>query len=108
MDWQRYRGQFPGASAPAFLSVVVEGRSSAEAIPESAAARLRADLERAAPRKRLELLMDHVRGHALHVLGNDRLDTSPALATLGAAVKYHEDQLRVQRDILPDLLARLA
>ena len=30
-----------------------------------------------------------------------------AEATLGAAVKYHEDQLRVQRDVLPDLLARL-
>jgi len=69
MDWQRYCGQFPGASAPAFLSRVVQGQSSVEAVPVSAAARLRAELEGAAPRKRLDLLMEHVRDHALHVLG---------------------------------------
>ena len=45
---------------------------------------------------------------ALHVLGADRLDRPRAIATLGAAVKYHEDQVRVERDVLPDLLARLA
>ena len=46
--------------------------------------------------------------HALHVLGSDRLDEPRAVATLGAAVKYHEDEVRVRRDVLPDLLARLA
>jgi MoxR-like ATPase len=45
---------------------------------------------------------------ALHVLGADRLDGTRAIATMGAAVKYHEDQLRVERDVLPDLLAKLA
>jgi MoxR-like ATPase len=45
---------------------------------------------------------------ALHVLGSDRLDQTRAVATLGAAVKYHEDQVRVERDLLPDLFARLA
>ena len=45
---------------------------------------------------------------ALHVLGSERLDDGRAIATLGAAVKYHEDQIRVERDVLPDLLARLA
>ena len=45
---------------------------------------------------------------ALHVLGSARLDDGRAVATLGAAVKYHEDQVRVAREILPDLLARLA
>ena len=45
---------------------------------------------------------------ALHVLGADRLDGTRAIATLGTAVKYHEDQLRVERDLLPDLMARLA
>ena len=45
---------------------------------------------------------------ALHVLGSERLDDGRAVATLGAAVKYHEDQVRVQRDVLPELLARLA
>jgi MoxR-like ATPase len=44
---------------------------------------------------------------ALHVLGASHLDAERAAATLGAAVKYHEDQLRVQRDILPDLVATL-
>jgi MoxR-like ATPase len=44
---------------------------------------------------------------ALHILGATELDATLAEATLGAAVKYHEDQLRVQRDVLPDLLARL-
>jgi MoxR-like ATPase len=44
---------------------------------------------------------------ALHVLGAGHLDAERAAATLGAAVKYHEDQLRVQRDILPDLVATL-
>jgi MoxR-like ATPase len=45
---------------------------------------------------------------ALHVLGSDRLDGARAIATMGAAVKYHEDQVRVERDLLPDLMARLA
>ena len=45
---------------------------------------------------------------ALHVLGAGRVDDARAIATMGAAVKYHEDQVRVQRDVLPDLLARLA
>jgi MoxR-like ATPase len=45
---------------------------------------------------------------ALHVLGARRLDADGARDTLGAAVKYHEDELRVRRDVLPDLLAKLA
>jgi MoxR-like ATPase len=45
---------------------------------------------------------------ALHVLGARRLDAALARDTLGAAVKYHEDELRVRRDVLPDLLAKLA
>jgi MoxR-like ATPase len=45
---------------------------------------------------------------ALHVLGADRLDGNRAIATMGAAVKYHEDQVRVERELLPDLMARLA
>src|SRR5664279_5019228 len=32
---------------------------------------------------------------ALHILGSDRLDGERATATLGAAIKYHEDQTRV-------------
>ena len=45
---------------------------------------------------------------ALHVLGTDRLDGTHAIATMGAAVKYHEDQVRVEREVLPALLERLA
>ncbi|HEY8302888.1 MAG TPA: MoxR family ATPase [Jatrophihabitans sp.] len=45
---------------------------------------------------------------ALHVLGADRLEGSRAIATMGAAVKYHEDQVRVERELLPELMARLA
>jgi MoxR-like ATPase len=41
--------------------------------------------------------------HALHVLGAVDLDPERASATLGAAVKYHEDQLRVRREVLPEL-----
>ncbi|TAM85969.1 MAG: MoxR family ATPase [Jatrophihabitans sp.] len=44
---------------------------------------------------------------ALHVLGARSLDAETATVTLGAAIKYHEDQVRVQRDLLPDLLERL-
>ena len=44
---------------------------------------------------------------ALHVLGATSLDRDRALVTLGAAVKYHEDQVRVERDVLPELLERL-
>jgi MoxR-like ATPase len=44
---------------------------------------------------------------ALHVLGADHLDGERANVTLGAAVKYHEDQVRVRDAILPDLLDRL-
>jgi MoxR-like ATPase len=45
---------------------------------------------------------------ALHMLGNSRLDGEQATATLGAVIKYHEDQTRVEREILPELLAKLA
>jgi MoxR-like ATPase len=45
---------------------------------------------------------------ALLVLGATRLEDESALATLGAAVKYHEDQLRVQREVLPQLDALLS
>ncbi|MCU1656347.1 MAG: ATPase associated with various cellular 5 [Pseudonocardiales bacterium] len=41
---------------------------------------------------------------ALHVLGATSLDAARAAATLGAAVKYHEDQIRVRRDLLPELV----
>ncbi|MGH8961876.1 MAG: AAA family ATPase [Jatrophihabitantaceae bacterium] len=44
---------------------------------------------------------------ALHVLGAGTLTADNADATLGAAIKYHEDQLRVRRELLPDLLERL-
>jgi MoxR-like ATPase len=44
---------------------------------------------------------------ALHVVGAGRLDASTAEATLGAAVKYHEDQLRIEREVLPQLVAML-
>jgi hypothetical protein len=40
---------------------------------------------------------------ALHVLGAEKLDADRATATLGAAVKYHEDQERVRAQILPAL-----
>ena len=46
--------------------------------------------------------------HALLVVGATRLDDASAVATLGAAVKYHEDQLRVTREVLPQLDALLA
>jgi MoxR-like ATPase len=45
---------------------------------------------------------------ALHMLGNSHLDGEQATATLGAVIKYHEDQTRVEREILPELLAKLA
>jgi MoxR-like ATPase len=45
---------------------------------------------------------------ALHMLGSSRLDGEAASATLGAVIKYHEDQTRVEREILPELLAKLA
>ena len=45
---------------------------------------------------------------ALLVIGATRLDDKAAAATLGAAVKYHEDQLRVQREIMPELAALLS
>jgi MoxR-like ATPase len=44
---------------------------------------------------------------ALHVLGATYLDADRAAATLGAAVKYHEDEQRVRRDILPELVETL-
>jgi MoxR-like ATPase len=45
---------------------------------------------------------------ALLLVGATRLDDESAVATLGAAVKYHEDQLRVQRDVIPELDALLS
>jgi MoxR-like ATPase len=46
--------------------------------------------------------------HALLVLGATRLDDESAVATLGAAIKYHEDQLRVRREVIPQLGAVLS
>jgi MoxR-like ATPase len=40
---------------------------------------------------------------ALLIVGAVRLDDKTAAATLGAAVKYYEDQLRVSRELLPQL-----
>jgi MoxR-like ATPase len=45
---------------------------------------------------------------ALHILGASGLDAELAAATLGAAVKYHEDEVRVRRDILPQLVEQLS
>jgi MoxR-like ATPase len=44
---------------------------------------------------------------ALTMLGADALSADGAQATLGAAIKYREDQLRVTRDLLPELVERL-
>ncbi len=46
--------------------------------------------------------------HALHILGATGLDAELAAATLGAVVKYHEDEVRVRRDILPELTEQLS
>ncbi|MGN6606909.1 MAG: AAA family ATPase [Jatrophihabitans sp.] len=44
---------------------------------------------------------------ALHLVGATSLTGDAARATLGAVIKYREDAVRVERDILPDLLERL-
>jgi len=44
---------------------------------------------------------------AMHILGASGLDPELAAATLGAAVKYREDEVRVRRDILPQLAEQL-
>jgi MoxR-like ATPase len=44
---------------------------------------------------------------ALHLVGADRFDLEAAVTTLGAAVKYHEDQTRVVRDVLPEAVGVL-
>ena len=44
---------------------------------------------------------------ALHLVGADRFDLEAAVTTLGAAVKYHEDQTRVVRDVLPEAAGAL-
>jgi MoxR-like ATPase len=45
---------------------------------------------------------------ALLMVGVDRLDDESAAATLGAVVKYHEDELRVRREVIPELTALLS
>ncbi|MHA3700683.1 AAA family ATPase [Jatrophihabitans sp. YIM 134969] len=40
--------------------------------------------------------------HALYLIGADQFDLESAVATLGTAVKYREDQARVVRDVLPE------
>jgi MoxR-like ATPase len=45
---------------------------------------------------------------ALLMVGASDLDAETAGATLGAAVKYHEDQLRVQREMMPELATLLS
>jgi hypothetical protein len=42
------------------------------------------------------------------MVGADRLDDESAAATLGAVVKYHEDELRVRREVIPELTALLS
>ncbi|MDP9115890.1 MAG: MoxR family ATPase, partial [Actinomycetota bacterium] len=45
---------------------------------------------------------------ALLVVGATRLEDESASVTLGAAVKYHEDQLRVRRELVPELASLLS
>jgi MoxR-like ATPase len=45
--------------------------------------------------------------YALRLLGAAELTGPAARATLGALLKYREDQVTVERDVLPGLLARL-
>jgi MoxR-like ATPase len=65
----------------------------------SAVAQIATDVALAA--QRLREMIDWA--HALTVLGADHLSPEVAGATLGAAVKYHEDQDRVRAELLPDL-----
>jgi MoxR-like ATPase len=78
-------------------------------VPE-ASERLAADVARAVARLR-EMHLQKPPGiaesidwaRALHVLGAAELDAAFAGATLGAAIKYHEDDARVRREFLPEL-----
>ena len=44
---------------------------------------------------------------ALRLLGATELSRPAVRATLGALLKYREDQVTAERDVLPGLLARL-
>jgi MoxR-like ATPase len=45
---------------------------------------------------------------ALHALGAQALTLDAAQASLGAAVKYREDEVRVREELLPELVRRLS
>ena len=87
MDWRRYREQFVKASMPPFLSrLAADPETAGEASRSPRAAWLRIELEDAAPRKRMNLLLDHVRRQAITVLGLPAaysLDAQQGLRDLG-------------------------
>ncbi|HYO60254.1 beta-ketoacyl reductase, partial [Archangium sp.] len=71
VHWSRYLAQFPRGAAPTLLAevsgrVVGEPEAGERTSPE-----LRRRLESAEPRQRLTLLMEHVQGEAVRVLGLD-------------------------------------
>ncbi|SEL14132.1 Acyl transferase domain-containing protein [Stigmatella aurantiaca] len=71
VQWSRYLAQYPRGAAPTVLAEV-SGRVAAE--PEVnglSSSEFRRRLESAEPRQRLPLLMEHVQGEAVRVLGLD-------------------------------------
>ncbi|WP_257460229.1 type I polyketide synthase [Archangium lipolyticum] len=70
VHWSRYLEQFPRGAAPTLLAELY-GRVVAGPEGEHASSELRRRLEKAEPRQRLSLLLEHVQGEAVRVLGLD-------------------------------------
>ncbi|NTX34336.1 SDR family NAD(P)-dependent oxidoreductase [Myxococcus sp. CA033] len=70
IQWQRYLSQYPRGTAPTLLAELVSPASATEDTGPSAS-EFRRRLESAEPRQRMPLLLEHVQGEAVRVLGLD-------------------------------------
>ncbi|MFY0568048.1 beta-ketoacyl reductase [Archangium lansingense] len=71
VHWPRYLEQFPRGAAPTLLAELGGRPEAGSEAGERSSPELRRRLETAEPRQRLSLLMEHVQGEAVRVLGLD-------------------------------------
>ncbi|AGC45620.1 polyketide synthase [Myxococcus stipitatus DSM 14675] len=71
VDWSRYLSQLPPGAASSLFSELAAREGAATSVDPGASQKVRRQLEAAAPRQRLSILMENVRAEAIKVLGLD-------------------------------------
>ncbi|QSQ15455.1 type I polyketide synthase [Myxococcus landrumensis] len=71
VDWSRYLSQLPPGAMSSLFSELAAREGAPSSVDPGASQKLRRQLEAAAPRQRLSILMESVRAEAIKVLGLD-------------------------------------